>query len=220
MDILQDRARWIEHRIRERLAAHPGMRPGKAIRQILPDLSDDQRAALGRLWDGEQFAVDVSADEDSFVRAYDAVRSCMHGQGALCWRAYHPHGIAVAIAYRNGEIVARALVRIGTRQFNKTYGEESFALGVYLSALCGLERTPAWLDGIAEIGVFEDRVEREEVLVPEQIFGYTIYSVPQGYQHRYHVLRIGGELLYCAARRVERKVKRRVCVFQPYLDTH
>lgn len=149
LDQYQERIWWIEHQIRSIIAAHP-MKVGKAIRRVLPAIKDAELQALSSLWSEGSFNVSLSDSPAVFVEAYQSVRSCMYGKGALCRRAYAPHGIGIAVARRGGELVARALVR-DTGAFNRCYGSAHYALDAVLRLVAGLDCGPHWLDGIAGI---------------------------------------------------------------------
>lgn len=116
-----------------------GMRPGRALRRVRPDLADDVVGAVARIFG----RVRISSERAEFIGAYYAVRSCMQGRGEALHAFYARNGVEIAVA-RNAEgaIVARALVK--GRRFCTTYGDEAFALAQWL-LLAGFEQTERWL---------------------------------------------------------------------------
>lgn len=106
---VNDKIWWVEHQIRQ-LVYGRGMRPGKAIRRLYPELVDSAVQSLVGAWHADEFGVTIGDTKALFVAAYDEVSSCMRGQGDMCHAAYTPHGVQLAVMVRDSRIVARSLV--------------------------------------------------------------------------------------------------------------
>lgn len=142
MSQCQEKVWWVEHQIRS-LTKLRGMRCGKAIRRVL-NTTDEETQALAGLWGDGEFSVVFGDTSELFSAAYTQIRSCMQGRGELCHRAYTPHGVGIAVSYRDGEITARGLHHAG--MYNKTYGQGSYALSVFFEKIAGIKFSTKWID--------------------------------------------------------------------------
>lgn len=133
MEILE-KIWWIEHQIRNMTGR--GMRPGRAIKRLFPDLSSGQVKSLAEAWQGKEFGLTIGESQTEFVAGYTYISSCMQGKGELCHAAYTPHGVRIAILWRDGVPVARSL--IWENGYVRTYGSAHYQLEAVLT-LAGLE---------------------------------------------------------------------------------
>lgn len=177
---------FIEHKIRALIDGR-GMRPGRAIRRLYPRLSDAAVASLVACWqagEGEFGLITSETEPDLWVRAYDEIRSCMQGKGALCRRAYERHGVqVVALADSQGRLRARCLVQQhadGLLYAAPQYGEYHYQLADVLRLIGVVVDEVDWFEGNPRsLILYEDRREKREVVLPA---GWSKYHsrVPAG----------------------------------------
>jgi hypothetical protein len=85
----------------------------------------------------ENYSLVISQEKEDFIRAYNAVSSCMGGKGERMAQFYLLHkeeGYAIAyLQNKSGEIVARCITNIEDKTFcHKQYGEEHYLLKAML----------------------------------------------------------------------------------------
>jgi hypothetical protein len=137
---LQESIWYAEYRVRKHRGSH-----GKVVRRSYPAATAAQVQDLAAYFAGD-YSVQVSTDPIVWQEAYDCIRSCMIGKGALCARAYTPHGVSIAVLRDSaGTACARMLVRNG--QALTAYGALSHLLVAALTMLGGVVLAEAWIDG-------------------------------------------------------------------------
>lgn len=221
MKDLQEKIWWLEHQIRE-LTSGRGMRPGKAIRRLFGEAADLK--ALTSAWTGGEFGVVLSDSKAAFEAGYGQVNSCMQGKGDLCWEAYSPHGVGIALMVRDGVVVARSLIWQSPQgpAYVRCYGYAWFQLQAVLQ-LAGFR--PATLRHIeSKIVVTEWRTVTSEIEVTNMVT-YIAESRKQSYLDRgYSILKsfnLAGSGMYYHMRLSKPLVvtrREKVEVFRPYVD--
>jgi hypothetical protein len=156
----------------------------------------------------------------------------MQGKGALCERAYAPHGVQIAVLRdQAGLIVARMLLRNGLA--NRAYGSQSHTLVAALKILGGITLDSGWLDDIAAdiatMGYVEPEatvwvsvpakfwIETEQGLVVRQGMGLVPTATPG---RVVTVLDLPTNQIEFVEQPNRIRTKRREVIFEPYLDTH
>jgi hypothetical protein len=133
---IQSKVFHAEHKLRKLLER--GMRVGRALRKLYPGASDGAIEDLAKLWDGDQYPVDVSPnDVDVWAKAYDDVYSCMAGKGNHVLQAYRRVGASLAAIARKHDgqyyYSARGIFDPKRLRFTGVYGDEWFVLRAFLN---------------------------------------------------------------------------------------
>lgn len=114
----------LEEKIRE--LTNKGMRYGRAIKRVVPDLGSDYVKSLASAWDGTSFNVIISDTRSDFIRAFNACNSCMKGKGAQLWQVYNRLNGAILVYRVNDKTSARMLIN---KVFSLHYTPETETVG-------------------------------------------------------------------------------------------
>jgi hypothetical protein len=190
-----------------RLMRERGMKVGRAIRRLHPDITDGEVQDLATFVT-DSLTVEVGDSEELFVAAYKAIKSCMYYRGVLAYKAYARHGIKIAVLRdANNTIIGRCLVNAVNDKANLCYGIGHGLLRAALKVWGGIDFTPMWVKPELDVTVkFAVRTVQVETRYDAPCYTYKQEwrTRSNGTKYLYRGVEVNPERTRTAEVRVER----------------